>query len=248
MEQVKEPARVLKNYSDNKYLLGVSFARVDSLGAIDRILKVDPRIIVSIDDSKIDLNMSFLTVSDADNDTVDDLITSLEEDDRWEYYTTTDRFRSGTLNVSGFDTFRYKKSIDKKSIYTLLFRVDLGDSGKYTLALNYSDTRYLHGLSMFSDTKYSMSTLNQLLPYIIHNGLGELPIFSTYITDIAQINLYPYGFVDMISISNNILIINSVGGRIGVDVKGAHGIIKATDTGYVLTITMKDNSVLNIYM
>lgn len=248
MEQLKEPSRVLKNYSDNKYLVGVSFVRVDSLGAIDRVLKVDPRVNVTIEDSSTKLDLSFMTISDADEDSVDDLIVPLEEHDMWQYYVTDDKFRSGTLDVSSREAFKYKKTIDKKTIYSLMYKIDLGESGQYTLSLNYTEQRYLHGMSMFTNTVYSMSTINALLPYIVHNGLGELPIFSTYTSSISQMNLYPYGFADMVYISDEVLVINSVGGRIGLDIKGAHGIIKITDTGYVLDITLRDDSVLSIYM
>lgn len=248
MEQVKESARVLKNYADNKHLLGISLVRVDSLGAIDRVLRVDPRAYITIDNDSIKVDLSFLTISDADEDAVDDLVIPLEEKDFWEYYTTTDKFRSGTMDLSSLPAFKYKKSIDKKTIYTLLYKIDLGDSGQYTLALNYSDERYLHGLSMFTDTLYPMSTIKALLPYIINNGLGELPIFSTYVSKLSQMNLYPYGFADMVYISDDVLVINSVGGRIGLDIKNAHGIIHITDTGYALTIHLRDESTLNIFM
>lgn len=250
MDKIKRPKEVIKNYAEDKFFMGASFIRVDELGVIDRVYRVDPRVKINVDDDSIKLDMSFLTLSDADKDSVEDLVFVMSHYNKWEDYEDGISYLSGTLDITGVEFGKSSRVIAKHNIYEIEGLIELGDGSKYMITLFFTDDTYLHGMSMFCEEEYNLSTLNKLVPYITHNSFGEMPVLAIYKSELVQANIYPYGFSDMIYVNpeTKVWLLNSVAGRIGVDMDKAKGTIHITDKGYRLDIVLKDNSELTIYM
>lgn len=248
---------VLKNIIENKekFLTGVYLRVLDDLDyTLSPTYRVDSRVGISVlDNNDYVLDLDILALDNIEMDRADVFTKMLRGSNVWVDNTDDSNIVSGRLTI--------EKPKIKHSVITILTKkihqytlnsvlTDLENNEvNFEVTLTFLDKEYLHGLSVFNDKVLTPSNLKKLVPLLSTNAFGELPILASYDGKYVRQNIKPYGYSDMISISeNNILIVHGYDGRIGVDLTGSHTTISITNSGYIMNIELKDKTHLFVYM
>lgn len=248
---------VLKNIIENKekFLTGVYLRVLDDLDyTLSPTYRVDSRVGIDIlENNDYVLDLSILALDNIEMDRADVFTKMLRGSNVWVDSTEESASISGRLTLENPKIKHSTITISSEKIhqYTLnSVLTDLeGNSVNFEVVLTFLDKEYLHGLSVFNEKSLTPSNLKKLVPLISTNSFGELPILASYDGNYVRQNIKPYGYSDMLSVSeNNILIVHGYDGRIGVDLTGSHTEVSITNSGYIMNIELKDKTHLFVYM
>lgn len=248
---------VLKDIIEKKekFLTGVYLRVLDDLDyTLSPTYRVDSRVGIEVLDNKdYVFDLSILALDNIEMDRVDVFTKMLRGSNVWVDNDGSASGISGRLTVESPKIKHSTVTIAGEKIhqYTLMsVLTDLeGNKVNFEVILTFLDKEYLHGLSVFNDKKLTPSHVKKLVPLISTNSFGELPILASYDGKYVRQNIKPYGYSDMLSVSeNNILIVHGYDGRIGVDLTGSHTEVSITNSGYIMNIELKDKTHLFVYM
>lgn len=235
---------------DGEYLVGVSLASVSKEGIPDRIFLTSPHSVITTDTDRVVAQLEFNTPDAdvrADVENVLDLLTTAG---LWLTISDTPEAIQGEVYMSQEATLK-RVAVAEVRLTQLTYKLPLTEDGQvsYAVTFTYAPERPLHGLSLFAKRPLTLSRMEKLIPFIVGNHLGEVPVLVRYTTKNAIMHLTPNGLSDMIYIGDNhVWLISTADGRIGLDMERAKGEITITNSGYLLSIALKDHTLLEIFM
>ncbi len=248
----------LKDVINKKFLTGVYIRVVDDNDiTLSPTYRIGSRVGIDIinHDKETDyvLDINILSTDKIERDRVEALTSMLLGSGVWVDTLSDDETITGRLTVENPTVTMNKLTISGNVItqYHLLTTLtDLEENtAKFEVVMSFIDKEYLHGLSVFHDKILTTNNIKKLVKLIATNTFGELPIIASYDGKYVRTNIKPYGYGDMLSVSdNNILIVHGYEGRIGVDITNSHTTIEITNSGYIMDIELKDKTHLYVYM
>jgi len=237
-----------KNAVNNYHLVGISLKSLNNLGLADRAFNLGSDTEVTFDKDRTLVRLGFTTYDNVERDDADNIISLLGSVGLWN--NIDEDYLVGEVILKDNNPDYEKITIKGRSVYQYSFKINLDEDGKvsYLLTLTFTEKRYLHGLSLFSDLNLTRANLDKLIPLVINNAFGEVPTLFRYKAKGVLMNLTPNGLTDTIYVSpSNVWLINTTTGRVGIDTEGAKGNITITNTGYVISITLKNKGTLEIF-
>ena len=236
-----------KNAVDKKFLIGVSLSSVDHQGLADRMFRVEPEAVISFDKDRVIASIVINPLDEDDVTDTDNLISILRDGDAW-VDIDRDNF-VGELHLTMETPDKKVITIAGKQITSFQFHISIAENVEYVVTFYFSEVRYLHGLSMFYDKKLGSQALDKLMPLLTTNAFGESPVLVRYTTKKGLFTLTPDGLTDMVYVNpkTHVWLINTTTSRLGLDMEHVSGYITITDKGYLLSATLKDGSLLEIF-
>ena len=248
----------LKDAINNKFLTGVYLRVVDNNDiTLSPTYRVGSRVGVEIinHDNTTDyaLDINILSTDKIERDRVESLTSMLLGAGVWVDTLSDDETLTGRLTVENPKIVRKQITISGNVITHYHMTTKLVDfeenTAEFEVVMSFIDKEYLHGFSVFHDQVLTAHNIKKLVKLISTNSFGELPMLASYDGKYVRTNIKPYGYGDMLSISdNNVLIVHGYEGRIGVDISDSHTTIEITNSGYIMDIELKDKTHLYVYM
>lgn len=237
-----------KKSVDNYHLVGLSLKSLNNIGLADRAFNLGSDTEVTFDKGRTLVRLGFTTYDNVAKDDAENIISLLKGADLWN--DISEDYLIGEVILLDKDPDYEKVTIKGRSIYQYSFKINLDDDGTvaYLLTLTFTEKRYLHGLSLFNGVDLTRTNLDKLIPLVINNAFGEVPTLFRYKARGVVMNLTPSGLTDTVYVTpSNVWLINTTTSRVGIDTEGARGKVTITNTGYVISITLKNKGTLEIF-
>lgn len=243
-----KPKDIAKRLED-LHLVGTSLASATK-GIPDRVFLTSPRTVITYDEDRTVAQLELNTPDYDVRSDVENLLDLLMTAGVWLTIEDSPEALLGEVYLPK-EAELTRKVVVGVPIVQVTYTIPLTENGdvSYTLTFTYAAERPLHGLSLFTKKRLTLLQMEKLLPYILRNDLGETPVLVRYTAKNALIHLTPNGLTDMIYVGNNhVWLISTADGRMGLDMERAKGEITITNSGYVLTVTLKDKTTLEVFM
>ena len=239
----------IKKSVEKEHLIGISLRSLNNIGISDRAFNFSNDSEITFDKDRTLVRLGFNSTDADSRDDAENIIDLLRASDQWN--DMDESLLIGEIVLTDKSPIKRTVTIQGKVIHQYDFKVYLNEikSVAYLLTLTFSPVRYLHGLSMFHGVSLTKNSLVKLIPLLVNNAFGEIPVMFRYQNKGVLLNLVPDGLTDMVYTNkeSGVWLFNTTTSRLGLDMEGSRGTITITENGYVLSIALKNKGTLEIF-